>query len=43
MNWAQNSPVVHYGGGLAALLGLLGDSYRRSKTAVSRTDLRAAT
>lgn len=43
MNWAQNSPVVHYGGGLAALLGLLGDAYRRSKTAVARTDLRAAT
>jgi hypothetical protein len=47
MNWAQNSPVVHYGGGLAALLWLLWDAYRRATTAASamgaRTDRGAAT
>ena len=30
MNWAQNSPLVHYGGGLVALLALLGDACRRA-------------
>jgi len=29
MNWVQNSSVVHYGGGLVALIALLGDAYRR--------------
>jgi hypothetical protein len=32
MNWAQNSPVVHYGGGLAALLWLFWDAFRQNRS-----------
>jgi hypothetical protein len=31
MNWAQNTPVVHYGGGLIALIALLIDAYRQAR------------
>jgi hypothetical protein len=31
MNWLQNYPVVHYGGGLVALLALMIDAYRQAR------------
>ena len=41
MNWAQNSPLVHYGGGLVALLALLGDARRRASRPATATPLEA--
>jgi hypothetical protein len=41
MNWAQNSPLVHYGGGLVALLALLGDARRRASRTATATPLEA--
>ncbi|HKP64143.1 MAG TPA: glycosyltransferase 87 family protein [Polyangiales bacterium] len=31
MNWLQNYPVVHYGGGLVALMALMIDAYRQAR------------
>jgi Glycosyltransferase family 87 len=41
MNWLQNYPVVHYGGGLVALMALMLDSYRRARGNAPDHELRA--
>jgi hypothetical protein len=35
-NWAQNFKIVHYGGGLFAVLLLMADAYRQARSRETR-------